>query len=447
MNSITTPIGTGIATPARRATLDPVRLAAVCACVAATLLPGAAPRADELNYDVSVGVGQSNNIMRTETDTISETIIGLGLGLDYAHTGSRVDASLVGDLEYYEYTDNTYDGDVVGTATGNLTIALLPEKLTWVFDDNFGQAQTDPFVPITPETRENINVFNTGPDLNILLGARDALRLFGRWGDMYYQKSPYDNQRWLGGAALAHELSQGSTISFNASVASVNYDEQSTGGDYDIQEYYGAYESAGARTRILAELGYRSLHQYDQTLGGVHLLLSVERDLSSTSSVVLRLGSDYGDTGMQLVDLADSGPPQAVDGSLVSSNTVAQEDYAELAWNLSRQRTDLSLEAGYHDLTYDQQAVLNNDYVRLGASATRRVRQSLSVGALLEWYDYTYDQSISDYNQLRAEAFVRWRPGRAFYTDLQVRYFDRSGATPYDETQWWLWLGYAPERR
>jgi hypothetical protein len=436
----------GVPTGARCAVRVAARRTAILASVAAALLSGPALQADELTYDLRAGVGQSDNIARTETDTISETILGLGLGLDYAHDGNRVDASLVGDLEYYEYQDNTYDGNVLGNAIGNLTIGLVPEKFLWVFDDNFGQAQTDPFVPITPDTRENVNVFRTGPDLNIRLGSQNALRLLGRWGDTYYQKTPYDNQLWLGGAAFAHTLSQGSTLSFNASTSSVTYDDNSTGGDFDIQEYYGAYESAGARTRILAELGYRSLHQYDQTSGGVHLLVNVERDLSSSSSIRLRLGSDYGDTGMQLVDLAGAGPPQAVDSPLVSSSTVAQEDYAELVWNLSRQRTTLSLEAGYHDLSYKQQEILNNDYVTLFGSVTRRVRESVDVGANLRWYDYTYDQPGSDYQQLEAEAFARWRPGSAFYTDLQVRYFDRSGATPYNETQWWLWLGYAPER-
>ena len=52
--------------------------------------------------------------------------------------------------------DSDVDGDSLtavletGPANGTLALAIVPETLQWVFQDSFGQAQSDPFAPASP---------------------------------------------------------------------------------------------------------------------------------------------------------------------------------------------------------------------------------------------------------------------------------------------------------
>jgi len=410
------------------------------------LVAGASGHADEFYYDLRVGGGHSDNIMRTSTDPIGETVLGLGASLDYAYAGSRVDASLVGDVVYYEYLEDAFDSNVVGNVVGDLRAALVPETFTWVFGNNFGQTLTDPFEAVTPDTLENINYFETGPDFTIRLGSRNSLEIFGRWTDTWYEKNPYNNQGWQGGVALAREMSRGATIALNATIVTANYSDLPSSNDYQIQEYFGSYEMTGARTSITAELGYRSLEQYNNTTGGTLLRLQVERTVSALSTVALQLGSSYGDSASLLQDWQEGSPPAGAETPIVATTTVAQDNYAELDWTTVGQRTRLGLGAGYHDLTYEGQSDLNNHYVQIDGAVSRTIRQSFTVGAQLLWYDYVYEQPGQDYNQFDVVGSIGWRPARRFYVDAEVRYSDRSGPAEYDETQWWLWLGYGSRR-
>jgi len=93
-------------------------IAAVCA-----LFLGAEARAD-LTYEVETGVGHSDNITRVSENQVDETLATLGTHLDWTKATRRLDATVFVDLDYVEYLDNTYDGEVVGTADANLTFSM-----------------------------------------------------------------------------------------------------------------------------------------------------------------------------------------------------------------------------------------------------------------------------------------------------------------------------------
>ena len=107
-----------------------VAAALALACAAALSLAAGASRADDFDYDVSVGIGHSDNIERTNTDEIAETILGVGLDLDYVHDGARMDADVHGSVDWYDYLEDTYDADVVGNVNGTLVYAFIPDHFT-----------------------------------------------------------------------------------------------------------------------------------------------------------------------------------------------------------------------------------------------------------------------------------------------------------------------------
>ncbi len=428
------------------------RRAAVSAitCAVALTLVAAGARADEFTYDLKAGIGHSDNITRTDTDTIPESILGLGAGFDYSHDGARLDAQANADLVWYDYLQNTYNANLVGNAMGNAVYAIVPDRFTWTFSDNFGQAQADPFQVQTPDNIENVNAFSTGPDFLFSVGPRYQARVFGRWTDTYYQKNPYGGQRWVGGLSFQRALSAQSSISLNGTYGKMNYYDQPADYDFDVQEYFASYETTNARTSALLNLGYRTLDRSGSTTSGPLVKLALTRKLSGFTSVSLNAGSQYGDAGTFLADYQGDLPPGGGQTPIQANRDVAVRNNVDGILRISRQRTDLWFSAGYDQLRYVENDTQDQDLVSLRANASRRLRETLSVGGGVYWRDYTFpNEPGQDYNHLGLNANLSWKPARAFYVDLDVEYDTRSAdnsATDYNETRFFLWLGYAPER-
>ena len=74
----------------------------------------------DVAYEVATGVGHSDNISRVESGEIDETLASAGLKLDWRERTRRIEGDAFVDLTYVEYLDDTYDGEVLGTATGNV---------------------------------------------------------------------------------------------------------------------------------------------------------------------------------------------------------------------------------------------------------------------------------------------------------------------------------------
>lgn len=421
--------------------------ASLAACAVALTLAATGARAQDFKYDLRAGIGHSDNIQRTQTDTIDEWILGLGTAFDYTYQGGRIDAQANGDLVWYDYLENTYDANVIGNAFGNLVYAIVPERLTWTFTNSFGQAQSNPFQPVTPDNSENINVFTTGPDFMFSVGPRYQARVFGRWTDTYYQTNPYGGQRWLGGLSFERALSAQSTVSLNGTYAKMNYYDQPSAYDFSVQEYYAGYQTTNARTSALVNLGYRTFTRDGTTTNGPLVRLSLTRKLSGYSTLEFLAGSQYGDAG---TFLSETGRPQGGgQGPLYATRDVAVRNNVEGTWRINAQRTDLYFGAGYEQLNYEYNDVQDQDWVTLRAHASRRLRETLTLGAGVIWRDYTFpNASGQDYNQLDLSADLNWKPARAFYVNLAVEYNMRNSDNPtggYDETRFFLWLGYAPD--
>ncbi len=126
------------------------------------------------------------------------------------------------------------------TAPPNL--ALIPERVTWVLQESFGQAQIDPFTPVTPTNLENINYVATGPDVALRLGATVFLDLSARYARTTYETDPFDSNRMLGSAALGMPLSAQSSVSIDGSFERVLFDNTEVNTDFDRSSVYGHYE-------------------------------------------------------------------------------------------------------------------------------------------------------------------------------------------------------------
>src|SRR5690606_16682042 len=125
----------------------------------------------------------------------------------------------------------------------------IPDRLQWVFEDSFGQAQDDPFAPSTPDTREDLNYFSTGPDLLVRFGSTGFTRVYGRWSSTTYETSPLDAERTTAGLSVGRRASESSELSLNGVTESIDFDADAST-DYDRKSAFIGYRVDAARTLI-----------------------------------------------------------------------------------------------------------------------------------------------------------------------------------------------------
>jgi hypothetical protein len=180
-------------------------------------------QAADFAYGADLGLGRTDNIDRTAGNKRSENIASAGVQFSLLQQSRRLETNVLGDLAFLDYLKHTYRSEVVGNFTGLARLAIIPERLVWVFQDNFGQVKRDLFAPATPGNRENINYFTTGPELTARFGGQVRGQLSGEYSKITYQSSPFDNDRYSGSLGLIRDLTDTSAVSANVRAEKVRF--------------------------------------------------------------------------------------------------------------------------------------------------------------------------------------------------------------------------------
>lgn len=418
----------------------------VCSSALLACVVGSVGAAD-FAYEATLGLGHSDNIGRTESNEQEEDIASAGLRFSLDRQSSRLQANAVGNVAYAEYLDNTYDSEVLGNFAGNARVALVPQRFEWVISDNFGQTLADPFSPTTPDNRENINYFSTGPEVTLAFGSRMRLRLGGRYSLATYEDSPLDFDTKSGDAALIRTLSAASNLSLNVRAAQTTYDERALNADYDQREAFVRYDVAGARTRISLDAGYTEVDRdaAADSEDGLLLRLDATRRLSPSSTAVLTAGREFSNSGSAFAGLQGVGGVglEAVGGQQTAQPFV--NDYITLGWNFSRQRTSFGVYGAWSDQSYDATPALDQTLTSLGGQFRRELSPQTSLGLHAVYSRGEFQLPNSDYDDMNAGLTFGWRLSRSVSLNATYDHFKRSSDRPDGdsaENRYWLTLAY-----
>lgn len=424
-------------TPIRTAA---IALLAAAACTCPRLVQAAAP-----GYEVQVGVIESDNIERLPSGGGDETIGVVDLGFTWHDKRPWFDADIDADVSHLNYFQHTYSDEFIGNFLGALKINLAPDLLSWDITDNFGQAPLEPLVPITPNNRENINYFSTGPTLSLPLGQTTQLDVTGQYGRVDYQVSPLDSTVLTGGVGLLHELSSISTISINARDEGIRFANDQLNVDYDRQEAFARFDTKGSRTELGVDLGYSLLHLPGAS-GGIPLArLDLSRRVSASSTIGVGLGHDYSD-GADSFRLV-----QAVQGATLNTLPILVAaapfvgTYGTLAWNFRRARTTLNLSASYFRDRYQTDATLNNNRTVVEAFAARQITPVLQLALTEDMIRWQFTSEGESATTTDTGLQLTWRAGSRLSVFLTYYLAKGSGNIPgfqYTENRVWLSIGY-----
>lgn len=408
------------------------------------------PAHAELQASAEAGVGYSDNIGRDSGDEIDETIGTLGLDLAWSERTRRLRGDANVDLSYFEYLDNTFDSELVGTANGLLALGIIPETLQWVAEDSFGQAQGDPFAATSPENREDLNYFSTGPDLTLRLGSTGFGRLFGRWAATTYETSPLDAERTTAGVALGRRASPRSEVTLNAVAETVDFDNKSNT-DFDRDSAFIGWNLDASRTAIDAQLGYTWLERdgEDDKTGSALVNVSISRDLSASSALHLTLSQQLGDAGDSLRSQLQTGAVGG-GGQITATADPFQNRVASLEWRYSRGRGGFALGASWSDDDYETLNQFDRTRLVYRASFNRQLASAVDFELVATLEQEDYDNVDLNSDEMRVGATLNWRAWRTLGIRLLVERYDRdtsggidpNGLGEYQENRAFLTLAY-----
>jgi hypothetical protein len=413
-----------------------------------------AAHAETLTYGVDAGVGETDNVTLGHDDKISQTIAVTDIDFDYDEKSRRLDVDAIGKFSYLDYLQNAYHNQFVGRFDGDANLALIPQRLTWVLQDDYGESAIDPFTPLTPNNLENINYVATGPDLHLRFGGLSFIDASARVAQTHYETSPFSNTRGIGSLAWGLQLSALSSVSMNVSSERVLFDNVLLNPDFDITNAFVRYELQGGRTKLSADLGDSVVDTSGRSTSGALLKFSLSRAISPNARISLNFGRDKTDASASFAGLQPGA--SGVVGAAAAPNASQSygSTYGSAGWEYQRNRTTLAISGRWEQDDYAGESAFNRTLTTGEFRLQRQLRRAFTVQFTGRVYKTDYGnanvpvQSGSPDTQTALfAAALNWHTGRAIDVKLALEhtsYATSPNDAAYHENRVFLTVGYRP---
>jgi hypothetical protein len=437
--------------------------------------------AERLIYGVDAGLGETDNVTLVPTNKVSQTIATVDADLDIKHRSSRLDVDAKGNFTDFAYLEGAFGNQLLGRFDGVARFALIPQRITWVLADDFGQAALDPFAPTTPGNLEDINYVSTGPDFALRMGGLGFLDASARIARATYQTSPFNSNRVLGSLAAGLQLSPRSTVSLNGVAERVLFDNTAVNGDFNRTSAYLRYDIQGARTSLSVDLGATKISQNSSagtstivldptgkpisvpvtipqnayTTTGPLARIQLTRDLSPAARVTLSGGRELVDgiSSFSSIRAGAIGVVGTLPAFLTSSSYTST--FGSAAWQYQRNRTKVGVSANWGNDVYVSQPQFDVKRVGGEVNLSRKLSRAFGLQVLGRYYknDYPNPALITlaggspKFDDSLFAAILSWRYSRVIEMRLRVEHGSRTttGADlGYRENRIFLTVGYRP---
>jgi hypothetical protein len=404
---------------------------------------------DVTYIDLSIGLGETDNVLLSASDTKFQTMALAGLDFEVRRHGTRLNTDLKGDFAYLDYLQHAYSKQLIGRLDGEATFALFPEWLTWVVDDSFGESAVSPFESTTPSNLEKINVVSTGPEVVLRPGQAVFLRLNARYAYSYYESSPFDSKRTLGTATIGRDLSRTSSVSLNAASERLRFKNTVVNTNYDRRKLYIRGDFRGSHTELSANAGASQANDRGHWVTTPLVELDASRTLSRSSKLTFLAGRQFIDIADAFRSLQSGAAGGIVVAPVVGTTANYLSSYASGGWAFERHRTSFDITGRWERDTYDSRHSAL-DVTRRGVELRlgRRMSSMLTAEAFGALYreDYAGQRFSDEYSVLGGAMALK--PGRTM--GFRVRYEHNrrtssgAGGAAYIENRVFLVAEYWP---
>lgn len=418
----------------------------ISCCLAGALFLSDISLGYDLDYELRAGLGYSDNISRRQTNPIDETVALAGVRLNFAHVTSGVDLSIVGDVEYRSYLDDTFDDDTFGSIDSDALFTISPRFLSWGVEHRFGHVVLDPFAAETPRTRERVNTLSTGPNITVPVGSANSLGLIGRLSDNSYSETDIDNETLDGRLSFSRALSQSRSISLNVSATRVEFDNSLLNSSFDRQSAFFEFDSQNSKGSINLRLGVNELHDQGVVRDGELFELTLVRDITARTSIELLANQRLTFVGEVFNNRQGPGQIFQDTQNIAGVADPLEIQRLEAIIRLAGNSTNLSASVSTQDDTYLNQFQLNRNALTIRVAGGLQLGQPwrLNFSVSARQTDFEFDPREDD--DIIMTVGLRRQLSRVLALEFDVSRIERNSnqaGSSYDENVAYLTLRFS----
>lgn len=418
------------------------------ALLAAVALPASAARVD---YVIDAGVERSDNLLVTADDEIQSTVLRAGVGFVVTEDTSRLQASIEGRMDYWNYDEGGLSDTVEGRLAGRLNWFLVPDSFSFTIEDSLEVEAIDRFAPDSPDNRQRVNVLSLGPNFHFNWNPTLRGQAEFRWIRSDAEVSEeFDSDRIAGVVRVIKALDSGNSLTGSVHAQDVDFDHDLSGNDFRRYDAYLSYGHAGPRIEYGIDAGYSRV-EYDTGGGASHPLARghLRWAASARSSLTLDVSHQLSDAASAAISALGGEvgvpPGQLVTGNSVVDASVYEEDHIGLTYMYEGELHSLSISSVIDRIDYLDATSPDEDRRGIGAAWSYRLSPGWTVGAYADRYDTEYRNVGQSEEELRAGLFATRTWSRHWATSLRYTHYHRDPDwIPGDVRQnvWYLTVSY-----
>lgn len=412
-------------------------------------LPLAAP-AMETTGSVSAGVGVSDNLTRSTTKKY-QVINTLGVQFGAKEKTRRLLLDVDTSLSYLNYPGSVYGGEVVGNLRGEAVLAVVPDRLNWMVKDVFGQTRRSLYNALTPDNRENVNYFSTGPRVIVGLGDVANLLIAGTYTRNDHESHQLNSQQYGADIGIERRLSASSTLGLHASHDRIEPDPSSGVEPYDRESAYLNYALMGANTTVNVNGGASRLLLNGATFTGPRIEVEVQRRLSGRTQLFFTGGRQFTDEGAQMgTSYVARWAPTLDTASQTRTVESFRRTHAGSGLGLSGAHTTMVVDFTWNEDSFETNPLLDRRRLTARSVVHRQLFSRLGASAGGTWSTDSYVTSGQGLRELSVNAGLDLRITRNLYADLDYNGYRTdpiaSNGIAGTENRVWLRLRYGVSR-
>lgn len=414
----------------------------------------AAERPLRLDYRLGFGIEHSDNIRRTPIDPVSETVLLPSVAFALAGDGERFSIQAAGDAEFRDYRDGNFDNELRTRMGLSAAWRILPERLSWSFEDYLGRQPIDAFAIDRPDNQQRTNVLVTGPTLSVRPDPRTRLLAELRWVDSWAQRTrEFNSDRWNLAVRALRQFSPVSSGSAHLEYSDTRFEQVTdTVQSFERLDGFLRWDRRGARLELSADVGASRIEFEDADRRDGSLLRLRARWLpDDTQSVEMRAARQYSDAVADLIGAAPRLEEFELPVGLPSLRStflnpdVYRETTVVLGHTRNGRRLFSRIEAYWRDQDYARSDSLDQQVRGASIGVSRRLRETLDLNlyASFDRRDYLLE-AREDRDSLYGLA-LRWRRLRNLELELgasRVRRSSDLASQEFEETRYFLGLIY-----
>jgi hypothetical protein len=385
------------------------------------------------DFALRLGGGHSDNLLRLPVDPVSGDYRLLGTSFDYVRDASRLDLDFNGDVEVRDYSDSNIDDEPIGAINLFVNGELLPGRVFWVVNDNYGVGRSNPLMPTGPQNRQEINVFSTGPRIDLPIAQRSSLGLDAtRAESSFDETNRIDNESENYELTFNRELNATTQVGIGGSRRDVEFDGATDSNE--TKSYFLLYDRQLSSGGTTIRVG-RSEVEIGSTRWTTPLVdLSWVRNLGTRTRLGVTATKGFSDAATAFVRGNGAGGP----GTEFVIAVRDPYEFARVGLNLALtyERTVVTLNLGTGDAQYTQNVDFDNDDRSFGIALQRELRARLRFGASVGLWEREFVRVAREDTDRYRELFLdkTFGPRWSMRVTAQRLGRDRGQATgAYDE--------------